>query len=479
MCAEIRESELNERFLPFEEKMTEEGVPPLVIDLFRRYYENLLRGERGLLSRRDIEPLQKTDIADMETLEGSSKQGAREIKKAVVIKLNGGLGTSMGLSRAKSLIEVKDGLCFLDIIARQIMSYRDRFGVKIPLVLMNSFKTDEDSRQYLARYPALVSDETALSFLQHKFPKVLREDLSPGYWPREPDCEWNPPGHGDIYFALITSGMLDALIGKGYQYAFISNSDNLGATMDDALLGYFASRDHPFMIEAADRTNGDRKGGHLARLRRTGGLVLREIAQCPEQEIDEFQDTTVYRFFNTNNIWVNLVSLKKRLESGIEGFTLPMIVNPKRIDPTDDTSPEVYQIETAMGSAISIFQNAAAIRVPRTRFSPVKKSQDLLALWSDCYVMTTESRIIQNPARRFGPLLIDLDEGYYKRIDQLRERFIHGAPSLIDCESLSIKGNVYFGKGIVVKGNVDIVNQSTHKVYIPDGTIITGDLFYR
>ena len=163
---------------------------------------------------------------------------------------------------------------------------------------------------------------------------------------------------------------------------------------------------------------------------------------------------------------------------GIEGFTLPMIVNPKRIDPTDDTSPEVYQIETAMGSAISIFQNATAIKVPRTRFSPVKKTLDLLALWSDCYVITADSRIILNPARRFGPIRIDLDGAYYKRIDQLRERFIHGAPSLVECKSLSIKGNVYFGKGIVVKGKVSIVNQSTRKVCIADGTIITRDLAY-
>jgi len=479
MGAEIRESEIKERFLPFEGKMTDEGVPPLVIELFRRYYENLLRGERGLLSKQDIAPLAEADIADMETLDGFTRQGARAIKEAVVIKLNGGLGTSMGLSRPKSLIEVKAGLCFLDIIARQIMSYRERSGVNIPLVLMNSFNTDEDSTQYLERYPALALDDIPLSFRQHKFPKVLKENLSPGHWPSDPECEWNPPGHGDIYPALITSGMLDTLIGKGYTYAFISNSDNLGATMDGALLGYFASGNYPFMMEAADRTNADTKGGHLARLRRTGGLILREIAQCPEQEIDEFQDTHIYRFFNTNNIWVNLVSLKERLEAGIGGFALPMIVNPKRIDPRDDTSPEVYQIETAMGSSISIFENAAAIRVPRTRFSPVKKSQDLLALWSDCYVMTPDSRVVLNPARRFGPLRIDLDEGYYKRIDQLKERFIHGAPSLVDCESLSIKGNVYFGKGIAVKGNVTIANQSMRKAHIPDGTIITKDLLYR
>jgi UTP--glucose-1-phosphate uridylyltransferase len=475
----MREFEIEERFLPFKGKMADEGIPPLVIELFRRYYENLLRGERGLLSKQDITPLTETDIADMETLNGFTRQGALAIKEAVVIKLNGGLGTSMGLSRAKSLIEVKDGLCFLDIIARQIMSYRQRFAVEIPLVLMNSFKTDEDSTEYLERYPDLAMDDIPLSFLQHKFPKVLKKNLGPGHWPRDPECEWNPPGHGDIYNALITSGMLDTLIGKGYTYAFISNSDNLGATMDEALLGYFASGNHPFIMEAADRTNADTKGGHLARLRRTGGLILREIAQCPEQEIDEFQDTNMYRFFNTNNIWVNLVSLKERLKEGIWRFTLPMIVNPKRIDPTDDTSPEVYQIETAMGSAVSIFENAAAIRVPRARFSPVKKSQDLLALWSDCYVMTADSRIVKNPARRFGPLRIDLDKDYYKRIDQLKERFINGAPSLVDCESLSITGNVYFGKGIVVKGNVTIANQSKRKAYIPDGTIITKNLFYR
>jgi UTP--glucose-1-phosphate uridylyltransferase len=479
MSAELSESEIKERFLPFEEKMANEGIPPLIIELFRRYYERLLRGERGLLSRRDIAPLGEADMTDWETLNGFNRHGARAIKEVVVIKLNGGLGTSMGLSQAKSLIEVKDGLCFLDIIARQIMSYRERYGVKIPLVLMDSFKTDEESTQYLERYPALVLDDIPLSFMQHKFPKVLRESLSPGHWPRDPECEWNPPGHGDIYFALITSGMLDTLIGKGYKYAFISNSDNLGASMEETLLGYFASGDNPFMIEAADRTKADTKGGHLAGLRRTGGLVLREIAQCPEEEIDEFQDINRYRFFNTNNIWVNLLSLKERLQGGIREFTLPMIVNPKRIDPIDDTSPEVYQIETAMGAAISIFENATAIRVPRTRFSPVKKSRDLLALWSDCYVMTADSRIVQNPARKSGPLRIDLDENYYKRIDQLRQRFIYGAPSLVDCESLSIKGNVYFGKGIVVKGTVSIVNHSPRKANIPDGTVITEDLFYN
>jgi len=219
---------------------------------------------------------------------GFAKKGRLVIKETVIIKLNGGLGTSMGLSKAKSLIEVKNGLTFLDIIAQQILSYREKNKANIPLVLMNSFKTDEDSKNFLSRYPNLDSD-IPLSFLQHKFPKVLKENLSPGVWPIDPDCEWNPPGHGDIYSALITSGILNELISKGYTYAFLSNSDNLGGIMDETILGYFASHNFPFMIEVAEKTDADIKGGHLARLK-NGGFILREIAQCPKEEIAEFQD---------------------------------------------------------------------------------------------------------------------------------------------------------------------------------------------
>ena len=478
MRGEPKKVGLEERFLPFEKKMAKEGIPPLVIDTFKQYYEKLVRGGEGFLSKEDIVPIEKNDIVELDFLGGLTQGDTQALKEVVIIKLNGGLGTSMGLSKAKSLIEVKDGLNFLDIISRQILSYWENYGVKIPLVLMNSFKTDQETRKYLARYPSLVSD-TPLSFLQHKFPKVLKHDLSPASWPQDPDCEWNPPGHGDIYSALITSGMLDALINKGYKYAFISNSDNLGATMDEVLLGYFASHGYPFMMEVADRTNPDIKGGHLARLRQTGSLVLREIAQCPEEEIDEFQDVNVYRFFNTNNIWVNLLFLKEILKKDSTHLALPIIINPKRIDPVDDSSPEVYQIETAMGSAISVFRNAAAIRVPRTRFFPVKKCQDLLALWSDFYILTEDSRIIQNPDRKFGDIKIELDDRYFKRIDQLKERFARGTPSLIDCHSLTVTGNVYFGKGITIREDVNIINPSSSEVSIPDYMVIDKDFTFR
>ncbi|MFO8163292.1 MAG: UTP--glucose-1-phosphate uridylyltransferase [Thermodesulfobacteriota bacterium] len=476
MQAGIQSFKLKEKFLPFEKKMIDEGLPPLIIDTFRFYFEKLINGERGMISRKDIIPIEKDDITDLEMIGRFAKQSRLVIKETVIIKLNGGLGTSMGLSKAKSLIEVKNGLTFLDIIAQQVLSAREKYGANIPLVLMNSFKTDEDSKNFLSKYPNLASD-IPLSFLQHKFPKVLKENLRPGAWPLDPSCEWNPPGHGDIYFALITSGMLNQLLSKGYKYAFISNSDNLGGVLDEAILGYFASHNFPFMIEVAEKTDTDIKGGHLARLK-DGGFILREIAQCPEKELEEFQDINVYKYFNTNNIWINLLSLKEQLEKTNNVLGLPMIINPKRIDPKDDSSPEVYQIETAMGSALSVFKNASAIRVPRIRFFPIKKCQDLFALWSDCYVMTPDSRITRNPKRRFGTLKIDLDDRYYKKIDQLKERFPHGAPSLIDCSSLSIKGNVYFGSQITVKGDIHIISSSSRKVYVPDGMVVNKDLVF-
>ena len=476
MHNKVNEPKQKDTFLPFTQKMRQEGIPRLIIDTFRFYYEKLLRGEKGFISREDIIPIEKDALTDIEMLSGFSKEGRRAIKRTVIIKLNGGLGTSMGLSKAKSLIEVKNTLNFLDIIAQQILSYREKYKANTPFVLMNSFNTDTDSIQFLKKYPHLSSD-IPLSFLQHKFPKILKEDLSPGIWPWDPSCEWNPPGHGDIYYALITSGMLDTLISKGYKYAFISNSDNLGGTLDEGILGYFVSHDFPFLMEVAEKTDVDIKGGHLARLK-TGELILREIAQCPDEEKEEFQNINVYRYFNTNNIWINLSSLKKQLKKTNNNLGLPMIVNPKKIDPRDDSSPEVYQIETAMGSAISLFRNATAIRVPRTRFFPIKKCQDLLALWSDCYMMIKEARIIQNPKRRLTKIKINLDDRYYKKIDQLKERFPHGAPSLVDCVSLEIKGNIYFEQGVVIKGAIHIISPSSRKVVVLQDTVIDKVLIF-
>src|SRR3954468_10072497 len=144
------------------EKMEAEGIPQAAIDTFRHYYEQLESGETGMLPEDTIEPVEEvTSLGDLPEEDGP-------LDAAVAIKLNGGLGTSMGMTRAKSLIEAKDGLTFLDVIARQVIELRERSGARVPLVLMNSFYTHDDA---LAALPDEVASDVAPDFVQHKEPK--------------------------------------------------------------------------------------------------------------------------------------------------------------------------------------------------------------------------------------------------------------------------------------------------------------------
>ncbi len=472
------EIKLDHLFQPFAQKMEKEGLAPIVIDTFRHYFGLLVQGETGRISKKEIDPVKEGSIADSERLLDQEEAGQRALGKTVVIKLNGGLGTSMGLFRAKSLLEVKNGLSFLDIMARQVLTYRKNRGVPLPLVFMNSFGTEDDTLRALAAYPDLSTKAIPLTFVQHKVPKVLQEGLAPAVWPKDPALEWNPPGHGNIFRALATTGILARLLDAGIRYAFISNSDNLGAVMDETILGYFAKNRFPFMMEVTDRTGADRKGGHLARLK-DGRFTLREIAQCPEEELEEFQDVGLYRFFNTNTIWVNLEALQGVLDVHKKVLPLAMIRNPKTVDFRDESSPPVFQLETAMGSAISLFEGAAAIRVPRARFIPVKKCQDLLGPWSDASVLTEDYHVLRNPKRGLDrPPSVQLDPKYYSKIDQLKARFPHGAPSLLECASLNVEGDVLFGEGVKIKGSVVIANQTAGQVTVPDGKVIAEDVIF-
>jgi UTP--glucose-1-phosphate uridylyltransferase len=453
-----------------EEKMRAAGVPEVAIATFAHYYRQLEEGASGLIPEAEIEPVESVPDADALP---EPPDGAREaLARTVVIKLNGGLGTSMGMTQAKSLLEVKDGLTFLDIIVRQTLDLRNRYGARLPLLLMNSFYTRDESLAALARYPELAADVPE-DFVQNKEPKIRVEDLFPISWPPDPELEWCPPGHGDLYTALVTSGMLEALLHRGYEYAFVSNSDNLGAVLDPSILGWFASQRIPFLMEVADRTHADRKGGHLAR-RSDRQLVLRELAQTPEQDQDAFQDVDRHRYFNTNTLWVGLRTLADVLAARDNVLGLPMIVNRKTVDPSDPSTPEVYQLETAMGAAVEVFEGASALRVPRLRFAPVKTTNDLLALRSDYYVLTDDARVVVSPQRRLGPIFIDLDPAHYKLLRDFEARFPAGPPSLIECERFVVRGDVLFGRGVVVKGAVEVENRDAAQVEIPDGTVLEG-----
>jgi UTP--glucose-1-phosphate uridylyltransferase len=448
------------------QKMREAGVADAAVATFEHYYRQLAAGESGALPETELEPV--AELPDADDLPAAGAAAREALDRTIVLRLNGGLGTSMGMEGPKSLLEVKDGLTFLDVTARQVLGLRERTGARLPLVLMDSFATRAPSLEALARHTGLEGDVPA-DFLQNKEPKLLAGDLTPVSWPADPELEWAPPGHGDLYTALVASGMLDRLLERGYRHAFVANVDNLGAVLDERILAWFAAEGIPFLMEVADRTPADRKGGHLARRRSDGGLVLREIAQTPDEDLDAFQDVGRHRYFNTNNLWVDLEALGAvmREREGVLG--LPMIVNRKTVDPRDPESPDVIQLETAMGSAIGVFQGAQALRVPRTRFAPVKTTADLLALRSDAYVLTGEAHVVPAPGRS-GPPLIDLDDAHYKRIADFEARFPHGPPSLVDCDELAIEGDVVFGRDVVVRGTVRVEGPER----IPDGAVLDG-----
>ena len=368
----------------------------------------LCHGTTGFTSEEEIEPV--SELAHYDQTLSYIDEGLASASKTVIIKLNGGLGTSMGMEKAKSLLPVKQSLSFLDIIVHQINVLNQRHSIRMPLVFMNSKNTRRDTLDALAQYQDMDAG-MPMDFVQQRVPKVRQADLRPVEYPSNPDLEWAPPGHGDIYAALVYSGLLPQLIEQGVHYAFVSNSDNLGAAFDPRILGYIIHQRLPFLMEVARRTEMDKKGGHLARLK-TGNLTLREVAQCPPEDRKYFEDIDRHRFFNTNTIWLDLRILSKMLKDRGHFLGLPLIRNAKVVNPMEPDSERVYQLENAMGAAISFFQDATAMEVPRHRFFPVKTCQDLLGIWSDAFDLTSEYTLKIAAGKTQFPML-SLDPRYY------------------------------------------------------------------
>lgn len=456
-----------DKFQVIADKMRTEGMPAIAIANFRNHYQQLVDGNTGFIPESSIQPV--NDLPDAGELNQEHAQaGKKALPNTVLLKLNGGLGTSMGLDKAKSLITVKQHYSFLDIIARHAIHSQ------VHLLLMNSFNTREDSDKVLRNYPALNNANLALDFIQHKVPKINQRDLTPANCDDNQQLEWCPPGHGDIYIALVSSGMLAALLKAGYRYALVSNADNLGAVLDTQLLGFMVEQQIPFLMEVTDRTEADKKGGHLCRLL-DGRLMLRESAQCMDDDRREFEDIALHRYFNSNNLWIDLQQLQHTLERNNNVLNLPLIRNVKTIDPRDSNSSAVYQLETAMGSAISVFDGAQAIRVPRNRFAPVKTTNDLLLVRSDVYKLNDDYTLSSKLSYHDMPL-INLDTEFYRLIDAFELRFPCGPPSLLECESLDVKGDIVFGDNISIKGKVSLHNKSGKQVHIPPNTCIDSDM---
>ena len=275
-----------------------------------------------------------------------------------MIKLNGGLGTSMGLDRAKSLLEVRDGLSFLDIIARQVLAAREEHDVTLPLVFMNSWRTRDDTaaraRGLRPRGRATCRWTSCRTRSRSSAPTTsprssgrrtrTSSGARPGTATSTPPCAaagcWTgssrPASSGRSCRTPTTSA-------RRPTPGSPSGSPSSGA---------------PFAIEAVRRTPSDRKGGHFARRTSDERIVLRETAQTLDEDKEALADLSRHRYCSTNNLWFDLEAMRDELDRRDGVLGLAMIKNTKTVDPADADSPEVIQIETAMGAAIEVFDGS-------------------------------------------------------------------------------------------------------------------------
>lgn len=464
---------MDETFELSASKMRDAGMSDTAIAQFSHLYEVWRNNEKGSFIREhDVEPI-KTVPSFHEIYETIDHDKAvKAFAKTAFIKLNGGLGTSMGLSCAKSLLPVRRHkarqMRFIDIIIGQVLTARQRLGVDLPLILMNSFRTSKDTLQVLKRNRKFVQNDIPVEIIQHQEPKILARTGEPVSYPEDPTLEWCPPGHGDLYSTIWESGILDKLSEYGFSYLFISNSDNLGARPSRTLAQYFENTHAPFMIEVAKRTQADRKGGHIVRDIETGRMLLREMSQVNPEDKRSAQSINKHPYFNTNNIWIRIDALKKMLKKYNGVLPLPVICNNKTVDPTNSESAKVVQLETAMGAAVSLFDDAICVEVDRMRFLPVKTTNDLFIMRSDRFHLT-DSYEMEDGNYIFPD--IDLDPRYYRNIDDFNERFPYSVPALAAAKSVTIKGDWTFGNQVSMFADA-VLQDSGEPNYVPNGSFV-------
>lgn len=434
------------------------GQPALAVEEFAAMYRAWTKGSGGALAWESITPVAG---ALLPTLEEVSKAplGPDPLGGLAWIVLNGGLGTTMKMTIPKSLVPVRDGRTFLDLITESAARLRVRHGAKLPLLFMNSFATDEDTRAALAAMNH-TPQEVASTFVQHSFPRIRLADRKPLGGPENPE-NWAPPGHGDLYLSLATSGLMEKLLGAGYTHLFVSNADNLGAYPDPAIYAYLRREGRKFLLELTPRTEADLKGGALVSV--DGVPTLLEAAMVPEGRMDEFTDPLRFPAFNTNNVWLELAELEKILRAG--RLELPLIANRKTV-----AGIPVVQLEHALGAAVAKFPKSGGLLVGRGRFAPVKTVEDLLARRSDCFVEGGDSPLTPSPMRPagLGVLKITLDPAHYTSVSDLEVRIPH-PPSLVNAKSLTVRGDVRFGAGIKIQGDVLVENNGPAQLLLADG----------
>uniref|UniRef100_A0A668RTF8 UTP--glucose-1-phosphate uridylyltransferase n=1 Tax=Oreochromis aureus TaxID=47969 RepID=A0A668RTF8_OREAU len=367
---------------------------------------------------------------------------AVSLNKLAVVKLNGGLGTSMGCKGPKSLISVRNENTFLDLTVKQIEHLNKTFNADVPLVLMNSFNTDEDTKKILQKYKH--HQVKIHTFNQSRYPRINKESLLPIAKSMGTSGEnaeaWYPPGHGDIYAIDL----------------FILNH----------LMSQPADKRCEFIMEVTDKTRADVKGGTL--IQYEDHLRLLEIAQVPKAHVDEFKSVTKFKIFNTNNLWISLPAIKRLQEKN--SMDLEIIVNPKTLD----GGLNVIQLETAVGAAIKSFNNAMGVNVPRSRFLPVKTSSDLLLVMSNLYTLDAGSLTMSKKREFLTTPHVKLGSSFTK-VQEFLARF-ENIPDMLELDHLTVSGDVTFGKNVSLKGTVIIIANHGDRIDIPAGAMLENKI---
>lgn len=437
---------------------------------FQRLFSKFINETGPSVHWDKIERLPKDAIKNYNDLPSiSDKAQVKELlNQLVVIKLNGGLGTSMGCSGPKSVIPVRNDLTFLDLTVQQIEYLNKTYDADVPLVLMNSFNTDEETMKIIRKYSGF--KVTIRTFNQSRFPRINKESLMPIAKSCRPEDDmeaWYPPGHGDFYQSFSNSGLLDEFIQMGKKVCFISNIDNLGATVDLNILGQCVTEGNDFIMEVTEKTRADVKGGTL--INYGGKLRLLEVAQVPKEHEEDFKSVKKFNVFNTNNLWMKLETVQQNVQEGT--LDMEIIVNPKSLD----NGLNVYQLETAVGAAMKCFDNAVGINVPRARFLPVKKTSDLLLVMSNLYSLDHGS-LIMSPKRMFPSTpLVKLGDNHFKKVNAFLGRF-GSIPDMLELDHITVSGDVTFGRGVSLRGTVIIIANHGDRIDIPAGAILENKI---
>ena len=319
-------------------------------------------------------------------------RGRGALDRAVVVKLNGGLGTSMGIPRQGADRGARRAC--LPRPHRPPGARAARAPRRAPAARAHGLLPHARRHAGGAGPPRGPRGRPPARLPPAPEPKLRADDLEPVAWPEDPALEWCPPGHGDLYPALATSGMLDALRERGFRYAFLANADNLGAVLDPRILAWFAAERRAVPMEVVRGHRGRPQGRpprpaprrRPARPARDGAdagrgrrLVprLRALALLQlEQPLG--RPRTRWRRCST---------------SAAARSDLPLIVNRKTVDPRDPRAPRSSSSRRRWGRRCPCSTAPARCCVPRSRFAPVKTTDDLLVLRSDVYELAEDGRV--------------------------------------------------------------------------------------